>query len=121
MEKIKLDINSVLKFVSEKEIRQIESEEATKAIDMVKNGTGEGNDFLGWYDLPSRTSMKELDEIIEVANDLRNSCEYVVSQQASAFQTVFRFQLVFRIRLVFRLRMVLLRLVRCIRRGTRHL
>lgn len=79
MEKIKLDINSVLKFVSEKEIRQIESEEATKAIDMVKNGTGEGNDFLGWYDLPSRTSMKELDEIIEVANDLRNSCEYVVS------------------------------------------
>lgn len=71
MEKIKLDINSVLKFVSEKEIRQIESEEATKAIDMVKNGTGEGNDFLGWYDLPSRTSMKELDEIIEVANDLR--------------------------------------------------
>lgn len=28
MEKIKLDINSVLKFVSEKEIRQIESEEA---------------------------------------------------------------------------------------------
>ncbi|MDE5894986.1 MAG: glucose-6-phosphate isomerase, partial [Muribaculum intestinale] len=79
MEKIKLDINSVLKFVSEKEIRQIESEEANKAIDMVKNGTGEGNDFLGWYDLPSRTSMKELDEIIEVANDLRNSCEYVVS------------------------------------------
>lgn len=79
MEKIKLDINSVLKFVSEKEIRQIESEEATKAIDMVKNGTGEGNDFLGWYDLPSRTSMKELDEIIDVANDLRNSCEYVVS------------------------------------------
>ena len=79
MKKINLDINSALKFVSEKEIHQIESTEADKALDMVKNGTGEGNDFLGWVDLPSRTSMKFLDEIIEVANDLRNACDYVVS------------------------------------------
>lgn len=79
MKKIKLDISSALKFVSEKEIREIEKSEADKALDVLKNGTGEGNDFLGWLDLPERTPMKDLDEIIAVANDLRNSCDYVVS------------------------------------------
>ena len=79
MEKIKLDINSALKFVSEQEIHNIESQEADKALEILKNGTGEGNDFLGWLDLPARTPMTHLDEIIAVANDLRNECDYVVS------------------------------------------
>ena len=77
--KINLDINSALKFVSEQEIHQIETTEAEKALELLKSGTGEGNDFLGWLDLPERTPMKDLDEIIAVANDLRNSCDYVVS------------------------------------------
>jgi glucose-6-phosphate isomerase len=79
MNKLSLDINSTLKFVDEKEICRIAKEEADKALQTLKAGDGEGNDFLGWLDLPGRTPAAELEEIIAVANDLRNSCEYVVS------------------------------------------
>jgi glucose-6-phosphate isomerase len=79
MKKLNLDINSTLKFVDEKEICHIAKEEADKALLTLKNGDGEGNDFLGWLDLPGRTPAAELDEITAVANDLRKSCEYVVS------------------------------------------
>ncbi len=79
MKKIQVNINSVLSTVSENEIHALESASATAALEKLKSGTGEGNDFLGWLDLPERTPEHHLDEIIAVANDLRNSCDYVVS------------------------------------------
>lgn len=79
MKKIQVNINSALQTVPLKEIQEIENTSGAKALDTLKNGTGAGNDFLGWLDLPERTPMHDLDEIIEVANDLRNSCDYVVS------------------------------------------
>ncbi|MFG6380673.1 MAG: glucose-6-phosphate isomerase [Muribaculum sp.] len=79
MKKIQVNINSVLSTVSEKDIHALESSVAADALKKLSDGTGEGNDFLGWLDLPSRTPMHHLDEIIAVANDLRNSCDYVVS------------------------------------------
>ncbi len=69
----------MLSTVSEKDIHALESSVAADALKKLSDGTGEGNDFLGWLDLPSRTPMHHLDEIIAVANDLRNSCDYVVS------------------------------------------
>ncbi len=79
MKKIQVNVNSVLSTVSEKEIHAIEADDAASALKTLKDGTGLGNDFLGWLDLPERTPMTHLDEIIAVANDLRNSCDYVVS------------------------------------------
>lgn len=79
MKKIQVNINSVLSTVSEKDIHALETSAAADALKKLSDGTGEGNDFLGWLDLPSRTPMHHLDEIIAVANDLRNSCDYVVS------------------------------------------
>ena len=79
MKKIQVNINSVLSTVSEKDIHALETSTAADALEKLREGTGEGNDFLGWLDLPSRTPMHHLDEIIAVANDLRNSCDYVVS------------------------------------------
>ena len=79
MKKIQVKINSVLSTVPENEIHALESAAAKPALEKLKSGTGEGNDFLGWLDLPARTLEHHLDEIIAVANDLRNSCDYVVS------------------------------------------
>ena len=79
MKKIQVKINSVLSTVPENEIHALESAAAKPALEKLKSGTGEGNDFLGWLDLPARTPEHHLDEIIAVANDLRNSCDYVVS------------------------------------------
>ncbi|MDE6191807.1 MAG: glucose-6-phosphate isomerase [Muribaculum sp.] len=79
MKKIQVNINSVLSTVSENEIHALESAAAKPALEKLKSGTGEGNDFLGWLDLPEKTPEHHLDEIIAVANDLRNTCDYVVS------------------------------------------
>lgn len=55
MEKIQVNINSALKEISLEQVRQIEKSEAAAALQTLKDGTGEGNDFLGWLDLPQRT------------------------------------------------------------------
>lgn len=53
--------------------------EADKALQTVLDGTGAGNDFLGWVNLPSATISSDLvDEITSVANVLRAECEAVV-------------------------------------------
>jgi len=67
MKKIQVNIKHILNTVSEESVRTLQE------------GTGEGNDFLGWLDLPSRTPAHHLDEIQAVADELRNSCDYVVS------------------------------------------
>ncbi len=53
--------------------------EADKALQTVVDGSGAGNDFLGWRNLPSATIGSDLiDEITAVANVLRAECEAVV-------------------------------------------
>jgi len=53
--------------------------EADAALQTVLDGTGAGNDFLGWVHLPSETITSDLvDEITSVANVLRAECEAVV-------------------------------------------
>ncbi len=79
MKKIQLNINSVLNTVSENEIRALKDSAATPSLEKLKSGKGEGNDFLGWLELPANSTEHNLDEIITVANDLRNTCDYVVS------------------------------------------
>ncbi len=53
--------------------------EADQALRTVLDGTGAGNDFLGWVKLPSATISSDLiEEITSVANVLRAECEAVV-------------------------------------------
>lgn len=53
--------------------------QAAAALAKVDNGTGAGNDFLGWTDLPVRISDAMINEINDAAAALRNECEVVVS------------------------------------------
>ena len=54
-------------------------ESAVAAAQKLENGTGEGNDFLGWLHLPSSISEAELTDIEATAKALRESCEFVVA------------------------------------------
>lgn len=47
-------------------------------IQSLKNNTCEGNGFLGWMNLPSHTSDKELNQINSVAMELREISDVVV-------------------------------------------
>ena len=51
---------------------------AAAANALLHNGKGEGNDFLGWVNLPSSITDAELSEIKSVAAKLRSKAEVVV-------------------------------------------
>jgi len=77
MQSIVLDISKVFGFISEEQIfNQTEAAETANA--KLENGSGKGNDFLGWLHLPSSTTETVLDEILNTANNLRAQCETVV-------------------------------------------
>ena len=77
MDRIKLVINHVYDFVSEKEILQ-QADNATAANRALHDGTRAGNDFLGWVNLPSSVTEDLIRDIEDTATALRSRCEAVV-------------------------------------------
>ena len=70
--------NAATAGVSLSDIQNLQPE-ADKALQTVLDGTGAGNDFLGWVNLPTETINSDLvEEIMSVANVLRAECEAVV-------------------------------------------
>ena len=51
---------------------------AVSSLKTLKDGTGLGNDFLGWVNLPSSITSQELAEIQDVANFLRQKSEVFI-------------------------------------------
>ncbi len=76
MKTIGLEIDKTLGTLTRKQIDAFEPKVA-KAMKMLHEGTGEGNDFLGWVNLPSSLSDKELNDIENTAARLRK-CKAVV-------------------------------------------
>ena len=77
MKKIVLDISKVYGFIPERQIFD-RAKAAESANIELENGTGKGNDFLGWLHLPSSITEATLDDIQKTAADLRAQCEVVV-------------------------------------------
>ena len=78
MKTINVNIKNVLGSVSEAQIEALDAA-AADGLEKLHNASGEGNDFLGWLDLPSRTPASLLDDINATAQSLRNDCEAVVA------------------------------------------
>ncbi len=64
---IKLNLTGCEPFVSKSEFENYLSK-AVAAHKVLEDGTGEGNDFIGWRHLPSQTCSAELDSYLEVVN-----------------------------------------------------
>ena len=77
MQQIALDISKVFGFIPEEQVFN-QAKAAESANIELENGTGKGNDFLGWLHLPSSIMGTALDEIQQTADDLRARCEVVV-------------------------------------------
>ncbi len=77
MENIKLSIDKAFGFVSREAVANYQPL-VEKANKMLEDGTGKGNDFLGWLHLPSSTSNEHLTDIENTANILKDNCEVVV-------------------------------------------
>lgn len=78
MSTIKLDLTGVQAFVKE-EITQALWAKSDAYNKMLHDGTGAGNDFLGWVNLPNEISEDDFCEIERVASRLRSKCDYIIS------------------------------------------
>ena len=74
---ITLNIEKTFGFISKENVYAYEKQ-VKEAQDMLENGTGLGNDFLGWLHLPSSITQEHLDDLKATAQTLRENCEVVV-------------------------------------------
>ena len=77
METIKLNIEKALGFVAEERVYGYK-DKANACNKKLHDGSGKGNDFLGWVSLPSSVSEDFIADIEATANSLRSKCEVVV-------------------------------------------
>ena len=77
MEKIKINIDRIYDFVSKDEVMSFEKE-IKQHVDDLNNKTGKGNDFLGWLKLPGTISETHLNDIEQLAANLKPKVEAVV-------------------------------------------
>ena len=74
---IKVDISQIQSCVSAQDIKALEPQ-VSEAILKLENGTGAGNDFIGWTDLASKTDKGLLAQIKDTARVLRENGEVVI-------------------------------------------
>ncbi len=74
---INLNIEKALGFISQEAVNAYEAQVKT-AQAALENGTGLGNDFLGWLHLPSSITAAELADLKATAQVLRENCEVVI-------------------------------------------
>ncbi len=78
MEKIiKVDYSKALSFVDASDLKKIEVE-IKDAHTKLLNGTGKGNDFLGWVTLPENYDKDEFSRIQKAAEKIRNDSEILL-------------------------------------------
>ncbi|MDR2682478.1 MAG: glucose-6-phosphate isomerase [Dysgonamonadaceae bacterium] len=77
MKKIVLDIEKAFGTISKEQV-YAQAANAAACNQTLENGTGKGNDFLGWLHLPSSITQAELEDIQSVADALRSKCQVVV-------------------------------------------
>ena len=77
MKNFKLDISKVFDFIKKEDINKYKEDVLIHAKSL-HNKTGKGNDFLGWYDLPSSITEEEISDIEETAGKMAEKVDFVV-------------------------------------------
>lgn len=75
--KVTFDYSKAMAFMSEDEIKNM-SKLASDAKEVLTKGTGAGNDFLGWIDLPVNYDKEEFGRIKEAAKRIQSDSEVLI-------------------------------------------
>lgn len=75
---LKLDYANLNPLIRDHEITQLEPLLQT-SLEILKNKTGQGSDFLGWVDLPEQITPEELGDIQSTAEEIRAKCDVFIS------------------------------------------
>ena len=70
MRNVSLDVSKLKGFINEHEIGYM-GDMVNSAHNAIHNGTGAGNDFLGWLDLPKNYDKEELQRILKAKERIR--------------------------------------------------
>ena len=73
----KLSLDYVSSFVSEEKLMGMEAE-VKAAVKTLEEGTGAGNDFLGWINLPTDYDKEEFDRIKKAAEKIKSDSDVLV-------------------------------------------
>ena len=76
MKNLTIDITKIYNFVNQPAVASLNAE-VNNSIDKLLNGTGKGNDFIGWITLPHDIAC-QLDDINATARMLRKECDVIV-------------------------------------------
>ncbi|MDG5790096.1 glucose-6-phosphate isomerase [Evansella sp. AB-P1] len=77
MEKLMFDYSKASSFVSKHEIDYM-TDLVKSSHDAIHNGTGAGNDFLGWVDLPINYNKEEFSRIQKAAKKIKSDSEVLI-------------------------------------------
>ena len=77
MNKIRFCYKNTLKFLSQNEIDSMSSK-TTEVAKILENGSGLGNDFLGWIDLPEKYSLEEINKIKSISEKIKSNSEILI-------------------------------------------
>jgi glucose-6-phosphate isomerase len=75
-ENLSISLKNISKFVSFEEVIA-HAQQSVRHLDSLNNGTGQGNDFLGWLSLPDDI-LPQLEKIEKTANRLRSVSDTTV-------------------------------------------
>jgi len=77
MKNIQIDISNIFPFVQKDELNVYHALIKEK-VQMLKEKSGKGNDFLGWLDLPKNISKQAVDDIKKTAIHLQKTSDVIV-------------------------------------------
>ncbi len=75
---IKLDVTQTAKFIDAKLYEDVKKE-VIAAHDLLRSKKGEGNDFLGWLDLPVSYDTREFSRIQQAADKIKKQSDVLVA------------------------------------------
>jgi len=76
--KVSIDYSFTYPFINDDKMDKYK-EEAIKALEILQQGIGQGNDFIGWRDLPERMSKsEEYKEILKVAKEINKNADLLI-------------------------------------------
>ena len=77
MRSLSLDVSKLEGFINENEIGYMKAM-VNSAHEVIHNGTGAGNDFLGWLDLPKNYDREEFERIKVAAEKIRSNSDVLI-------------------------------------------
>lgn len=76
--KITIDYSFTYPFINDEKVNSYKKD-VEKAMEVLSSGSGAGNDFIGWRDLPSKMlASEEFKQILSVGNEIFGSADLLV-------------------------------------------